>query len=132
MNYLDRLQQALRPGLHPDWKIISDKDAVDKIREASMEKPQVIFKHSTHCGISSMALHLLESEWNFISSELEFHYLDLIRLRPVSNYVADLFGIYHQSPQIMLLHCGEVVYTTSHHMINVPSLRHALEKVKMG
>ena len=38
-----------------DWKIIASEKDVLNIIEKSIEKPQIIFKDSTTCGISAFA-----------------------------------------------------------------------------
>lgn len=111
----------------PDWKTINHPGQLDQLREISHQKPVVIFKHSTRCGISAHAKYRLESEWNFSPDELDFYYLDLLAHRPVSNHIAESLKVTHQSPQIILLRQGNAVFNTSHHMISVEVLKKALE-----
>ena len=80
----------------------------------------VIFKHSTRCSISSMAKNRLERVP--APDHIRFYYLDLIRYRSVSNKVAELFQVWHESPQVLLLKNGECVYDESHNAIDMNEL----------
>lgn len=42
-------------GLSSYWHILNEPDQVNELLEASMNRPQLVFKHSTRCSISSMA-----------------------------------------------------------------------------
>ena len=44
--------------------------------EKSKELPVMLFKHSTRCSISSMALHRIENNWGFSSEEIAPFYLE--------------------------------------------------------
>jgi bacillithiol system protein YtxJ len=50
----------------------------------------------------------------------------LIRYRPVSNEVARVFSIQHESPQVLLVHKGKVIYNTSHNGIQFEALKDIL------
>jgi len=108
------------------WQTLSTEAELMDIVERSKTVPCAIFKHSTRCSISSMAKGRLERQWNVPQTELEIYYLDLIRYRNVSNKIAEVLAIEHQSPQILLLKDGKCVYTTSHSGINVGDLKTAL------
>ncbi len=110
-----------------NWIALSDIDQVDRIIQGSVEKPQLIFKHSTSCGISAMMKAQLEQSWDIDSASLDVHYLDLLTYRSVSNYIAEATGIYHQSPQVLLLKDGEVVMDASHHAIKVDDIKKGLD-----
>jgi bacillithiol system protein YtxJ len=107
-----------------NWNKLDSIEIVDKIIEESKEKPVVIFKHSTSCSISAMALNRLERSWNENEmTEVKPYYLDLISYRNVSNAVAEKFGIMHQSPQVLLIKDGKSVYDDSHMGISYQNLK---------
>lgn len=87
-----------------------------------------IFKHSTRCSISSMAWNRVQREWKFDVSKVKLYYLDLLRHRDVSNKIAELTGIEHQSPQLIGIKNGKVIYDASHNMIRVTDVQEALKK----
>lgn len=100
------------------WNKVTGKDDFYTLLENSTEKPQIIFKDSTTCGISAHARYRLEDGFGLIEGKADFHYLDLHAFRPVSNLISQELQVTHQSPQIILLKDKQVVYTTSHHAID--------------
>ena len=119
MSMFGKLFNAGEEELHEHWKRLEDIDQLNQIDEDSKSKPVVLFKHSTSCGISAMTKYKLEKSWDLAPEEVDFYYLDLLALRPISNHIADKYRVIHQSPQIIILKNGEVVYHTSHHMISL-------------
>ena len=97
------------------WKNLNNEQTLDHIKEISHQRPVVIFKHSTRCSISSAAWNRLQRTWNNDGiKETDLYYLDLISYRSISNEIEDLFGVEHQSPQILLIENGMCTYHTSH------------------
>ena len=126
MGFLDRLRASQIEDLPADWKVLGEARQIEEIKKASHQKPIVIFKHSTSCGISSMAKYKLEDKWDFSGEDLEFYYLDLLSNRPISNAVADAFGVVHQSPQILVIKNGKAIFNTSHHMVSIGAIKEAI------
>lgn len=100
-----------------DWNTISTLEELDKIKDASFTKPQIIFKHSTRCSISMMAKSRLEKGLQDISALSDVYYLDLLSFRNISNEVATRFNIEHESPQVIVIKNGDAIYDASHNMI---------------
>ena len=111
-----------------DWNNLTDIQQLEDIKVESNSQPVVIFKHSTRCSISSTALDRFERNWNKVSDKkgIKFYYLDLIAYRDISNQIVASFGVQHESPQLLLLKDGEVVYHESHYGIDFNDI---LEKV---
>lgn len=103
-----------------DWIQLNETTQLEEIRQKSYSQPQVIFKHSTRCSISSMAKSRLERANN--PGGIEFYYLDLIRNRALSNQVAEDFKVWHESPQVLLIIDGECRYDESHTGISMDSI----------
>ena len=102
---------------------------IDDIIRISALRPQVIFKHSTRCSISSVAKRRLEH--SIPSEEIDFHYLDIIALRNISNKIGQVFEVWHESPQVLLIADGECIYDDSHMGINMEDIyQQALPKIK--
>jgi bacillithiol system protein YtxJ len=129
MSFLNNLRNALKEDLPEAWLPLQEEAQLQQIKMDSFEKPVVIFKHSTSCGISNMAKFQLESGWDLGSKDLDFYYLDLWKFRPISNEIVDYFDIAHQSPQMILIKDGAVVHATSHHGVHLSGLKTALAKV---
>jgi len=102
--------------MEASWKVLTSNEQVDRVVKDSFTSPQVIFKHSIRCSLSESIYNHL-NEWNKDQQVLTIHYLDIINYRPVSNYIEALFGILHESPQIILLQQGKVQYHESHYRI---------------
>lgn len=96
------------------WKPLEASQTLENLMELSHERPQVIFKHSTSCGLSAMMLKRFENQWDQARDRADFYFLDLIRYRGVSNLVADRLNVWHQSPQVLVLEGGEVRLSASH------------------
>lgn len=109
------------------WIELNTLDQLNQIRELSRQRPQVIFKHSTRCSISSMALNRLQRAE--VSESADFYLLDLLRFRSVSDQVADDFSVHHESPQVLLIKNGECIYDESHTGIGMADI---LEQISLS
>ena len=101
-----------------NWIHLTDISTIDQIIKDSFDKPQVIFKHSTRCSISLMAKRKFEFEWDSLPAETPVYFLDLLNYRSISNSIAELFNVHHESPQLLLIKDGECVYEASHSEIS--------------
>lgn len=98
-----------------DWNPLLSEEQLNEVISRSHEKLQVIFKHSTRCGVSSMVKNRLER--SEVPENIDFNYLDLIRYRALSNAIANIFHVRHESPQVIVLKDGKAVYNESHSAI---------------
>lgn len=106
-----------------DWIKLENSSQLEEIKRISAEKPVLIFKHSTRCSISSMAFDRLLRNWKKEDAEkVTPFFLDLIRFRNISDQISNDFGIYHQSPQIILVKEGKAIYDNSHMGISYPDI----------
>lgn len=108
-----------------NWSHITTIQDVDRIVDESHSRYQIIFKHSTTCPVSSMAKHRLESKWDI--DNVGTHYLDLLSYREVSNHIADHLQVHHESPQVILIKDGEVIYDGSHLDISVDEIKESIQ-----
>lgn len=106
-----------------EWKLIESEAQLDKVFQHSWENPVAIFKHSKRCAISSMALNRVERKWNFPPETIQPYFLDLWAFRSLSDEIAHRTGIRHESPQLLLLYKGEVLYNASHHVIDIDEVQ---------
>ena len=97
------------------WKSLQSEAQLEDIIAQSNVSLQIIYKHSSSCGISSMVLRQLEKSLIEFNSRADFHFLDLLSFRDVSNEVASRFQVLHQSPQLILLKNETVVAHDSHY-----------------
>ena len=101
------------------WKKMESEEDLTKAVEASFEKKSVIFKHSTRCHISKMVLQNFEKEVAENSKDVNCYFLDILANRSLSTKIAEVFGVTHQSPQIIVLENGNAVKDASHQNISV-------------
>ena len=123
MGLFDNVFGKKENGVGVEWISLTDINLLDEIKEKSKEKPQLLFKHSTRCSISTMAKNRFEREWSLPKEKADVYYLDLIAYRPISNKITDLFNVTHQSPQAILVKNGEVVYHDSHNGISAQAIK---------
>ncbi len=103
-----------------NWEYLTEEAQIEAIKERSFQQPVVIFKHSIRCVVSSMVKTRLDNEEN--PEHVSFYYLDLITYRSVSNKVAEVFGVRHESPQVLLIRNGECIYNESHNGIYMSAI----------
>ena len=104
------------------WISLTSLDQLENISKESHIKPVAIFKHSTRCGISRMALRQFEKQLNIEMSSVKLYYLDLLLYRDISNEIASRFKVSHQSPQLIILKNGTAIHKSSHHDIDATIL----------
>lgn len=95
----------------------------DEIDEVSQTKPVVLFKHSTRCSISRMALKQFDAEFNYPEEKIDWYLLDLLNHRDLSNEIASRYNVMHQSPQIIVIRNGKAVFNASHDSISTEDLK---------
>ncbi|MCU7550791.1 bacillithiol system redox-active protein YtxJ [Chitinophagaceae bacterium LB-8] len=107
------------------WIHINNENQLGDIIQKSSQKPQVIFKHSTRCSVSSVALNRLQKAG--FTEQIDFYYLDLIAHRNISNQIAEIFKIQHESPQVLLIKEGKCIYDESHLGISMDEIEEQAE-----
>ena len=105
------------------WISLNNIQQLNDIDEKSISKTQVVFKHSTRCGISRLVMTQFVNPSSLPDQDLDLYYLDLLSFRDVSNEVVYKFQVMHQSPQVLVIKNGVVVAHASHGAINEVDLR---------
>ncbi len=96
------------------WIPLNSLGQLKEIEQKSSAKTQIIFKHSTSCGISRMVMNMFNSGYDLEEGQVDLYYLDLHAYREVSNEVGYHFQVIHQSPQLLVIRNGSVVTHASH------------------
>lgn len=109
-----------------NWDHITTVEALESAYSNSSERAQLFFKHSTRCPVSAMALNAFESNWK--TEEAEIHFIDLLSYRDVSQRLAEISGVRHESPQVIVVKNGEVIYADSHDSINASRIETKLKR----
>lgn len=98
------------------WTEIENSEELNQLNDRSGAKPLGIFKHSTRCGISTVALRKMLTDEQLLSG-IELRYVDVIGNRAISNAIESKYSVKHESPQFLLIVDGKCVYSSSHEAI---------------
>ena len=88
----------------------------------------VVYKHSPYCGLSSMA----RFEVHFFAQgnpDVPVYMVDVIHARPLSQRIASLFEIEHESPQVILLRQGRPMFDASHRGVSAYAIEDELRRL---
>jgi bacillithiol system protein YtxJ len=99
----------------------SPNDVVQRFDDATM----IIFKHSRMCDLSAERLRVARSVVG--SSQIPLTIVPVQNERPLSNAIAELFGIQHASPQAIALLRGKVIDVRTHWGITREWLRDTID-----
>ena len=99
------------------WTQLESTEQLNQIKQ--QQGYSLIFKHSTRCSISMMAKRRFELDWEDLPADMPLYFLDLIRYREISNQIAQIFQVHHESPQLLLIKDGECILDQSHGGISV-------------
>ncbi|MCH9649604.1 MAG: bacillithiol system redox-active protein YtxJ [Deltaproteobacteria bacterium] len=95
--------------------------------EKSQQRPQLIFKHSLTCPVSSAADKAVRSYLEEEPSEaIDYWWIAVQRSRPVSKEVERVLEVRHESPQVLLVSGGKAVWNDSHFSITAAALTEAI------
>ncbi|HMP93539.1 MAG TPA: bacillithiol system redox-active protein YtxJ [Phnomibacter sp.] len=102
------------------WQPLTSAAQLEELTAQSYQQPQLIYKHSTRCALSSIVWQRLQG--TALPPGLTGYYLDLIAFRTLSNQIAEKFSVYHESPQVLLIVHGQCVYDESHMAIRMADI----------
>lgn len=114
------------PGNRLEWIPLVSAEQLDSIKENSKTRPQILFKHSTSCGISSMVLNRFKGSFTADPDEADLYFLDIQAYRELSNEVARYYKIPHESPQLLVIKDNAVISHDSHGGISAMDIKEFL------
>lgn len=100
---------------------IENKEALENLLTDSRTRPVIIFKHSNTCSISSAAYREMEK----LGSQVNL--LVVQSAREISRELANLTGVRHESPQVIILRDGKAVWNASHFDVTARDVIEAVE-----
>jgi len=84
----------------------------------------ILLKHSLTCPISQEAYDEFE-QFCEANKDSKAFYLYVQEARPLSNYIAETYGVKHESPQALIFENNSVKWHASHFKITQKSLTEA-------
>ena len=109
---------------------LNDVQSLDAAIAESREHPVLLFKHSRFCGVSCEALDELQAHIDNADRPAAYKMITVQTHRPVSDAVARILGLRHETPQAILLRDGKVVWNASHFRIPAAQLDQVLPRPK--
>jgi bacillithiol system protein YtxJ len=104
---------------------ITDTKAFEDLVQRSIQKPVVIFKHSLTCPISASAFEQMSRYKGDVAL------VEVQRARSLSNEIEQRLGVRHESPQIIVLRNGQVVWDASHFKITADAVADAVRNAQI-
>jgi bacillithiol system protein YtxJ len=95
-------------------------DTLERLFTDSFERPVVLLKHSTSCGISSGVYREVSQVGGDVNVVVVQTHRDL------SHSISHRTGIRHESPQAIVLVDGQAVYHASHYDIEAEHIEASL------
>ena len=108
------------------WTPLQSMEQLNEIVTNNGTNTALLFKHSTRCSISTVALERLNK--SSLSDRVPAYLLDLLSYREISNAIATRLQVPHESPQVLLIKNGECFYDESHLSITVEDIEKTLDK----
>jgi bacillithiol system protein YtxJ len=87
---------------------IDDHATLENLLTDSKQKAVIVFKHSNACSISARAYREMEK------FDGQVNILEVQSAREVSRELANLTGVRHETPQVIILRDGKAVWNASH------------------
>jgi len=110
-----------------ELKELTSPEQLDEVYDRSNQRPQLIFKHSLTCPVSTQAQNVVDTYLGGSPQpEADYWLIAIQRSRPTSNALAERSGIRHESPQTILLREEKPVWNASHFSITEEALGQAL------
>lgn len=104
-------------------------DASDQATELlAQHDVHVIYKHSPLCSLSQMAADEVRV-YRALPEALPITVLDVFADRALSNAIEQVTDIRHESPQVLLIRNGTVVWHASHRRVTAASITDAQRRL---
>ncbi len=115
--------------MHGKLTEIGGIEEFDRLLAASGERPLLLFKYSATCGTSAQALDELFAHLNEHPADVTYAIVTVQTHRDVSNAIAHTLGVRHETPQMLLIRDGHVVWSASHYRVTADAVNSALKEV---
>jgi bacillithiol system protein YtxJ len=108
--------------------VLRTLDGFESALAGSSGRPLLLLKHSLTCGTSAYAHEEVEDFLSAPGFPGDACVVHVQTGRAISDAIAKRFGIRHESPQLLLISNGQVVWQASHHRITRREIAAALDR----
>jgi bacillithiol system protein YtxJ len=112
--------------MHRGFTHLNHIEELEQLLSESTTRPLLLFKHSYSCGISAEALDELVDHLNDPPLDVRYAMVTVQTHRDVSNAVTATLGVRHETPQVLLVHEGRVVWSASHFRVTADAVHAAV------
>ncbi len=112
------------------WKVPQSESEIESVfsKDGGLH---LIYKHSYACGVCRFSLMRIEKKLSNISEHAIPWFIDVRNQRKLSNKIAELSGVRHESPQLLLLLNGDVYWSGSHSEVDAAPILESLKELKL-
>ena len=110
-------------------RLVETIDALNDLLAGTSERPALILKHSLSCGTSAMAMEEMTDLVAAGPLDVDFALVRVQAARPVSDAIAMRLKVRHESPQVLLVRDGQVVWSATHWNVTAASVQAALGRL---
>jgi len=112
--------------------VLSTLDGLEAALSGSNGRPLLLLKHSLTCGTSAYAHAEVEGFLSEPGLPADACVVHVQTGRAISDAIAERFGLRHESPQLLLITHGQVVWHASHRRITRREIAAALGRHAVG
>jgi len=105
---------------------IDTVEALDIVLAGTTTRPALIFKHSLTCGTSAVAMEEMQDLMAEPPVGVDVWLVRIQAARVVSNTIEARLKVRHESPQVLLVRDGQVVWSATHYRVLADAVRTAL------
>jgi bacillithiol system protein YtxJ len=102
------------------FREISDVTSLDEFVATANGVPAILFKHSNTCGISARAYREMANLTQPVGIVIVQH------ARPVSDEIARRWSLAHETPQVLIVRDGRLVWSASHFEVKANEVESAV------
>ena len=108
--------------------VLDSIDALDRIIATSGEHLVLLFKHSVTCGTSAQAPDELVAHLSEDQHTTQYGIVTVQTHRNVSDAIETHFNVRHETPQVLLIQAGRVMWEASHFGVTADAINNAIEQ----
>ena len=110
--------------------VLDSVDAFERVVVASEKCLVLLFKHSVTCGTSAEAHDELVAHLSEGRHAIQYAIVTVQTHQDVSDAVATRLNVRHETPQVLLIQEGRVVWEASHFRVTADAIKNAIDQVQ--